>query len=88
MNITTFMTWFINSFIQIGSQLLGYLDNLKIYGTISMLDFMITITIIGAFIGMIITAPKLTSVQASIKERDRASAREEERYNAWWESKR
>ncbi len=63
MNITTFMTWFINSFIHIGSQILSYLDQIKIYGTISLMDFIITIVIVGAFLSIIITSPRLSLVR-------------------------
>lgn len=88
MNISNFISWFITQFVYIGSNLIGKIDEIIIYGNVSLLDFMITIVIIGAFISIIITAPRLTSVQANIRERDKASAKEEERYNAWWDSKR
>ncbi len=69
MNITTFKTWCINSFIHIGSQILSYLDQIKIYGTISLMDFIITIVIVGAFLSIIITSPRLSLVRQIRSER-------------------
>lgn len=57
MNITNFITWFIAQFIRIGQNLLGYLDSIKIYNTVSLMDFTITIVIIGAFLSIILTIP-------------------------------
>lgn len=88
MNISNFMTWFITQFVNIGTNMLGILDNIKIYGNISLMDFIITITILSAFISIIITAPRLTSIQANMREREKAQAKEDARYEAYWESKR
>ena len=57
MNISTFITWFINSFITIGTQALAYLDQIKIVANVSLLKFIVTITIIGAFINILLTIP-------------------------------
>lgn len=62
MNISNFMEWFITEFVRIGSNLIGKLDQIIIYGNISLLDFIITITIIGAFISIIITVASSKAV--------------------------
>lgn len=62
MNISNFMEWFITEFVRIGSNLIGKLDQIIIYGNVSLLDFIITITIIGAFIGIIITVASSKAV--------------------------
>lgn len=78
MNITNFTTWFIGQFVSMGQTLIGYLNNIKIYNTVSLLDFIITIVIIGAFIGIILTIPQNAMANADrqnikrrIKENDK-----------------
>lgn len=68
MNITNFTTWFIGQFVRIGQSILGHLDNIKIYNTVSLLDFTITIVIIGAFIGIILTTPKIHGTRRDTKK--------------------
>lgn len=62
MNIANFIEWFITQFISIASTMLAKLDQIIIYGNISLMDFIITITIITAFISILITAPQLTTL--------------------------
>lgn len=57
MNIAEFITWFINEFIKIGTNILNKLDNIYITDNVSLLEFTITITIIGIFINIILTLP-------------------------------
>lgn len=57
MNISSFINWFINQFINIGSQLLSKLDMIQLRNNVSLLDFIIAITIIGMFIPIILTIP-------------------------------
>lgn len=66
-DIRSFMTWFINQFITIGANMLAKLDQILIYNNVSLMDFIITIAVIGAFIGIITTAPRLGIVNRSIR---------------------
>lgn len=70
MNITNFITWFIEQFISIGTSILTTLDNIKIYNTVSLLDFTITIAIIGIFIEIVITIPN-----QALRNADRINAK-------------
>lgn len=58
MNIANFMEWFITQFIAIATNMLGKLDEIILYGNVSLMDFIVTITIIGIFIGIVLTLPQ------------------------------
>ena len=58
MNISNFIEWFITQFINIGTQVINILDGIIIYGNVSMLDFIIAITILGMFLSLILTIPQ------------------------------
>ena len=47
MNITNFITWFIYQFMNIAQRIVNSIDQIKIYNSVSLLDFTITITIIS-----------------------------------------
>lgn len=68
MNISGFIEWFITQFINIGTFILEKLDQIIIYGNVSLLQFIITIAIIGAFISIIITAPNLGIVKREMRK--------------------
>lgn len=71
MNISNFISWFIQQFVNIGSTLLGFLDNIILFGNVSLMNFIITIAIIGMFLGLIITTPTLNIVNRSIRKEKR-----------------
>lgn len=75
-DISSFMSWFITQFVTIGTFLINWLDKIKLIGNASLLDFTITITVITAFIGIIITAPNLGVVQREVNKQDRKARRE------------
>ena len=58
MNINNFIEWFITQFINIGTQIINILDGIIIYGNVSLLDFIIAITILGMFLSLILTIPQ------------------------------
>lgn len=58
MNISNFVEWFITQFINIGTQVINILDGIIIYGNVSLLDFIIAITILGMFLSLILTIPQ------------------------------
>lgn len=57
-NIGKFIEWFIEQFINIGTKIIGILDGIIIYGSVSLLDFIIAITILGMFLSLILTIPQ------------------------------
>lgn len=67
MNISNFITWFLTEFYRIGTQMLSNLDQITIYGNITLMQFIITIAILGVFVSIIITAPKLGIVSRTMK---------------------
>lgn len=70
MNIANFIEWFIQQFISIASTMLGKLDQIILYGNISMMDFIITITIVGAFLSILITTPTLNVVKRAERRKN------------------
>lgn len=58
MNIGNFIQWFIQQFVNIGGFMVGKLDDIKLYGNVSLLDFTITIAIISIFISIVLTLPQ------------------------------
>lgn len=57
-NVGKFLEWFIQQFINIGTQVINILDRIVIYGNVSLLDFIIAITILGMFLSLILTIPQ------------------------------
>lgn len=58
MNISNFFSWFLTQFVKIGKNMLDKLDNIYLIGNVSLLDFTITITIIGIFLNILLTIPQ------------------------------
>lgn len=57
-NVGRFLEWFIQQFVNIGTQVINILDGIIIYGSVSLLDFIIAITILGMFLSLILTIPQ------------------------------
>lgn len=57
-NVGKFLEWFIQQFVNIGTQMISILDGIIIYGSVSLLDFVIAITILGMFLSLILTIPQ------------------------------
>lgn len=68
-DISSFMGWFINQFTTIGANLIQKIDNIIIYNNVSLLDFIITIAIIGAFLPLVITATNSYSKEIVKREK-------------------
>lgn len=58
MNISNFIEWFIQQFVNIGTQVINIIDGIIIYGSVSLLDFIIAITILAMFLSLILTIPQ------------------------------
>lgn len=70
-NISKFIEWFITQFINIGTQIINILDGIIIYGNVSLLDFIVAITILIMFLSLILTIPQnaINKVEKIGKER-------------------
>lgn len=70
MNISSFIEWFIQQFINIGTQAINILDSIIIYGNVSILDFIIAIMILGMFLGIILAIPQnaMNKAEKNIRE--------------------
>ena len=69
-NVGNFLQWFIQQFINIGTQVMNILDGIIIYGNVSLLDFIIAITILGMFLTLILTIPQnaMNKAENNIRE--------------------
>ena len=76
MNRSNFFSWFLNQFVTIGTFMINKLDQIYLVGNVSLLDFIITIAIIGIFVSIVITAPQLGVVNRALNQRDREIRRE------------
>lgn len=79
-NIGRFLEWFIEQFINIGTQVINILDGIIIYGSVSLLDFIIAITILGMFLSLILTIPQnaMNKVEKIGRERKRKEKNDKE----------
>lgn len=79
-NIAKFIEWFIQQFVNIGTQIINIIDGIIIYGNVSLLDFIIAITILGMFLSLILTIPQnaMHKVEKIGKERKRKKENDKE----------
>lgn len=79
-NVGRFIEWFIQQFVNIGAQVINILDGIIIYGSISLLDFIIAITILGMFLSLILTIPQnaIHKVEKIGKERKKKEKNDKE----------
>lgn len=69
-DISSFINWFINQFVSIGTQLINIIDNIIIYNNVSLLDLTITIVILGMFLKLILTIPQnaMSKAESNVRE--------------------
>ena len=79
-NISEFIQWFIEQFVNIGKRMIGIIDNIIIYQNISLLDLIIAIVILGMFLELILTIPNNAMNKA---ERNVREYKAEERRKEW-----
>ena len=72
-NISEFIQWFIEQFVEIGKKMIGIIDGIIIYQNISLLDLIIAITILGMFLELILTIPKnaMNKAERNVRESKR-----------------
>ena len=68
MDITSFLSWFLDQILNIFTQIFNILDSIKFFGT-SLLYFIITIIILGALVEVVLTLSKSTNFIASKAEK-------------------
>ena len=83
-NIAKFLEWFIQQFINIGTQVINILDGIIIYANVSLLDFIIAITILGMFLGIILAIPqnsmnKVEKIGRERKKKENRKSKQKER---------
>ena len=83
-NISNFIQWFIEQFVEIGKKIIGIIDGIIIYQNISLLDLIIAITILGMFLELILTIPNnaMSKAERNVKEYKAEERRKE------WKSKK
>lgn len=83
-NISNFIQWFIEQFVEIGKKMIGIIDNIIIYQNISLLDLIIAIVILGMFLDLILTIPNnaMNKAERNVREYKAEERRKE------WKSKR
>lgn len=67
-DISSFMSWFISTMVTIIGTVLDILENIHIANNVSLLDFIIALIVIGAFISIVITIPNKVKINEQ-KER-------------------
>lgn len=67
-DISSFISWFITQFTNILRFVYSQLDRLILVGNFSLLDFCITILILGAIISIVVATANTYSVNVSIHE--------------------
>ncbi len=76
MDISDFMAWFLNQVLNMFTWIFNILDNIKFLGT-SLLDLIITITVLSFLIPVILTIGKSSSIRSekvkTSKERTKKS---------------
>ena len=70
MDISNFITWFIQQVVNIAKGAINILDNIKIYQEVTILDFIIAIMILGMFLTIILAIPQnaMNKAEKSIRE--------------------
>lgn len=71
MDITNFMTWFINQVVSIFKKTFNILDSITFSG-ISLLDLIITIVILTALIGVLITVVQNVGINLQSERSDKS----------------
>ena len=79
-NISSFIQWFIEQFVEIGKKIIDIIDGIIIYQNISLLDLIIAIVILGMFLELILTIPNNAMNKA---ERNVREYKQEERRKEW-----
>lgn len=58
MDISDFITWFIEQVVNIGTKTIAIIDSIIIYKGVTMLDFIIAIILLGMFLTIILAIPQ------------------------------
>lgn len=72
-DISSFISWFIQQVVNIGTKAIEIIDSIIIYEGVTMLDFIIAIAILGMFLTIILAIPQnaMNKVEKIGRERKR-----------------
>lgn len=70
-DISSFMEWFINTIVNIIGTVLDIIDNIHIANNVSILDFIIALIVIGAFVSIVITIPNKVKIEKRKDKKDK-----------------
>ena len=79
MNISNFISWFIQQVVNIATGAINILDNIIIYQGVTMLDFIIAIVILGMFLTIILAIPEnaMNKAEKNVREYKNEQRRKE-----------
>lgn len=72
-DISSFISWFIQQVVNIGTKTIEIIDSIVIYQGVTLLDFIIAIAILGMFLTIILAIPQnaMNKVEKIGRERKR-----------------
>ena len=75
-DISTFTTWFLGEVVRIGTWIVNALDSIMLTQNVSLLDFIVTLAVIGVFLGIILTLPQnVNRYEKNYESKQKAEAR-------------
>lgn len=79
-DISSFINWFIQQVVNIGTKTIEIIDSIVIYEGVTMLDFIIAIILLGMFLSLILTIPQnaMHKVEKIGRERKRKKENDKE----------
>lgn len=79
-DISSFITWFIQQVVNIGTKAIEIIDSIIIYEGVTLLDFIIAIAILGMFLTIILAIPQnaMNKVEKIGRERKRKEKNDKE----------
>lgn len=78
-DISSFISWFIQQVVNIGTKTIEIIDSIVIYEGVTMLDFIIAIILLGMFLTIILTIPQnaMNKAERNVKEYKNEQRRKE-----------
>lgn len=69
-DISSFISWFIQQVVNIGTKAIAIIDSIVIYGGVTLLDFIIAIILLGMFLTIILAIPQnaMNKAERNVRE--------------------
>ena len=69
-DISSFISWFIQQVVNIGTKAIEIVDSIIIYEGVTMLDFIIAIILLGMFLTIILAVPQnaMNKAESNVRE--------------------